>query len=349
MAWDIGRWTPETLPSFLADWALRNFGPDNAAAIAALLADYYRLNFPRKPEHLQWWLPKEPYRPSNLTPDEIAARHAAFADLRQRAETLRTAIPAAQQDAFYELVFYPVVGSALANERYFAGERGQLDTARAADTRLRTETRFFNEQIAGGKWRRFMALEPADNQWASMRIAPWATPPSDAAAPRSETRESFEATSARPADSFAASTPGANGAVWTAIPGLGRSGRALTVLPFSAPRHTLAKATAAPRIDYALTLPTAGTFTLQLHLLPTHPIAGTSLRLAVAIDDAAPQLAALEVDDGGPAWAQGALTAQRIVTAPFTVAAPGPHTVHVWGLDPGVILDQLVLEAGLRP
>ncbi len=349
MAWDIDRWTPETLPSFLADWAARNFGPDNAPAIAALLADYYRLNFPRKPEHLQWWLPKEPYRPSNLSESEVRARLAAFADLRRRTEALRPAIPAAQQDAFYQLVFYPVVGSALANERYFAGERGQLDTARAADARLVAETRFFNEQVAGGKWRGFMNLEPASSEWASMRLAPWAPPPTEAAPPRSETRQSFESTIALPADAFTASAPGASGAAWTAIPGLGRSAHALTVLPFSASPRTLAEAIAAPRLDYALTLPAAGAFTLQLHLLPTHPITGTRLRLALAIDDAAPQLAALEVGDGGLDWAQGVLAARRVVTVPFTIAAPGPHTVHVWGLDPGVILDQLVLEPDPGP
>ena len=313
-------------------------------AIAALLADYYRLNFSRRPEHLQWWLPKEPYKPSPLTDSEVQARLTAFADLRERAEKLRAAIPAAQQDAFYELVFYPVVGSALANERYFAGERGQLDTARAADARLAAETRFFNEQVAGGKWRGFMNLEPASSEWASMRIAPWAPPPLDAAAPRSETRESFEATIARPADSFAASTPAASGAVWTAVPGLGRSGRALTVLPFTAPPRTSAAVTTAPRVDYAIDLSTAGSFVLRLHLLPTHALAGDALRLAVALDDQPPQLVELPRADGGPEWSQAVLDNERIAETTLPAAAAGRHTLRIWGLEPGIVLDRLTLS-----
>jgi hypothetical protein len=345
MAWDIGRWTPETLPSFLADWALRNFGPDNAAAIAALLADYYRLNFPRKPEHLQWWLPKEPYKPSPLTDSEAQARLAAFADLRERAEKLRAAIPTAQQDAFFELVYYPLVGSALANERYFAGERGQLDIAHAADTRLVAETRFFNEQVAGGKWRGFMNLEPASSEWASMRIAPWAPPPSNAASPRNDTRDRFEYTVINlDASSFIASVPAASGAVWTAIPGLGRSGRALTVLPFTAPPRTLAEAATAPRVDYAVDLSTAGSFVLRLHLLPTQALAGGALRLAVALDDQPPQLVELPRADGGPEWSQAVLANERIAKTTLPAAAAGRHTLRLWGLEPGIVLDRLTLS-----
>ncbi|HLP07769.1 MAG TPA: glycosyl hydrolase 115 family protein, partial [Opitutaceae bacterium] len=180
MAWDIDRWRPDNLDAFLHDWAARNFGPDHAVAIAALLADYYRLNFSRRPEHLQWWLPKELHRPSDLSDSEVQARLAAFADLRRRAETLRAAIPREQADAFFQLVYYPAVGSALANKRYFAGERGDLDAATAADTRLKAETRFFNQELAGGKWRGLMNLEPADQQWSSMRLAPWTPPPAEA-------------------------------------------------------------------------------------------------------------------------------------------------------------------------
>jgi hypothetical protein len=351
MAWDIDRWTPDNLDSFLADWATRNFGPDNAAAIAALLADYYRFNFPRKPEHLQWWLPKEPYRPSNLTDSEIQARLAAGADIRQRAEALRAAIPAAQQDAFYELVFYPAVGSALANERYFAGERGQLDTARSADVRLTAETRFFNEQVAGGKWRGFMNLEPASSEWASMRIAPWAPPPAEATPPRSEMRQAFRSPSDNgstitiPTDALATSSPAATGAAWTAIPGLGRSGRALTVLPFTAPHRTLAETADAPRVDYAVDLPTTGVFALRLHLLPTHALAGGALRLAVALDDQPPQLVELPRADGGPEWSQAVLANERIAEATLSSSTSGRHTLHLWGLEPGVVLDRLTFES----
>ena len=343
MAWDIDRWTPETLPSFLANWAARNFGPDNAPAIAALLADYYRLNFPRKPEHLQWWLPKEPYRPSNLTPAEIDARLAALADLRQRAEALLAAIPTAHQDAFYELVYYPLVGSALANERYFEGERGQLGEARAADARLAAETRFLNEQVAGGKWRGFMNLEPASSEWASMRLAPWAPPPE----PVPQLTMYGPPVETITAANFSANNAGHDGARWTAIPGLGQINAALTVQPFTAASYTLETVRQAPRLDYQIELGFAKAYRLKLALLPTHPIRGTALRLAVALDDQPPQLATLEVGDGGPAWAQGVLANSRTLSIALPAVARGRHTLRVWALDPGVVLDRITLEPTL--
>jgi hypothetical protein len=345
MAWDIDRWRPENLDSFLGDWVSCNFGPDNARAISTLLADYYRLNFPRKPEHLQWWLPKEPYKPSPFTTEEIQMRLNDFDDLRQRTDNLRTIIPDEQQDAFFELVYYPLVGSALANKRYFEGELGHIDAARAANALLHDETFYFGEQVAGGKWRGFMSLEPASAEWSSMRIAPWAPPPADTTSSRSETREHFEGTMINlPADAFAASSPGASGAVWAAIPDLGRSGHALTVLPFSAPSRALAEAAAAPRLDYAFELPTDGAFTLRLHLLPTHAIAGGPLRLAVALDEQPPQLVELPAADGGPEWSQAVLANERIAETTLTAAAPGRHTLRLWSLEPGVVLDRLSLS-----
>src|SRR6478736_6644405 len=52
LAWDIKTWNETAQPTFLSDWAKRNFDPTHAAEIAAILDEYYRLNFPAKPEHL---------------------------------------------------------------------------------------------------------------------------------------------------------------------------------------------------------------------------------------------------------------------------------------------------------
>ncbi len=346
LGWDIDRYTPDTLPDFLRDFAARTFGPEHAADLASLLSEYYVLNFQRKPEHLQWWLPREPHRPSPLTDAEVGARLAAFASLRTRADALRAQISAPLADAFYELVYYPVVGSALANERYFLGERGtpeSLAAALAADARLTAETKFFNDDLAGGKWRGLLSLEPADDQWSSMRLARW-TPPATPRAPvPSPARDTFLAVDA--AD-FSANPP-ASGARWQIIPGLGRTGRAVTVLPAMNRSVALTDAARlAPRLDFPFTFPRAGEFTLRAYLLPTHPLAGTALRFAVALDDAPPRLVSLEVGDGGPNWARGVLDATRLATAPLSVSTSGPHVLRIFALDPGVVLDRLVIDLG---
>jgi len=341
MAWDIKRWSPENLANFLPENAARDFSPDHAAEIATILTNYYRLNFQRKPEHLQWWRSKQPRCPSPLTDTEVQERLDAFAQLRARTDALRAKIPAAQKDAFYQLVYYPVIGSALANERFFEGERGNLAAARAADKRLTEETRFFNEQLNSGKWRGIMALEPADNQWTSMRIERW-TPPAAARAPvPSPAGDRFISLNAA---RFTANTA-RNGSAWKIIPGLGHTGQALALLPTTtAPIELAAAAENAARLDYTVTFPAGGEFSLKLHVLPTHPITGDALRIAVGLDDAPPQLASLLINDGEPEWALGVLDGSLIIRTTLAVKTPGAHTLRIYGIDPNVVLDKITVD-----
>jgi hypothetical protein len=376
MAWDIRRWRRDNLPDFLVAWAAREFGPEHAPEIAGLMADYYLLNFQRKPEHLQWWLPNEAPRPSPFTVAEIQERLAAFVRLRAEADRLDAAVPEAERDAFFELVAYPVRGAALANERYFDGELAALHAAAgmpdaaalaaqatAADAALREETRYFNEQLAGGKWRGIMALEPADDQWRRIRIAPWALPKSSAAPQRAEAPAVTPA--ARPTGGGFVETNGIvsivaghytgkadrGGAGWEIVPGLGRSGSAVAVFPTTMPSVPPDRLAAeAPRLDYEVSFVSAGEFTVNVNLVPTHPLAGNSLRFAVALDDGPPELVELDVRDGGAEWAQGVLNATRVAVAKLTVSTGGPHALHIYAVDAGVVLDQIIIDCGgLKP
>lgn len=331
MAWNIDRWTIDTLPAFLSEWAAREFGAAHAREIAAIMGEYYRLNHARKPEHLQWWLPEQAPRPSTVSAEQATQRLAQFARLRERADNLGRKIPPALQDAWFQLVAYPVGASALANQRFFEGERGNRAAAMAADARLTALTNHWNTQLAGGKWRHLMAQEPADGEWRSLRISRWEMPAYGApAAPAPVPLQTLEA------ERFdgAAAQPGA---AWKRIPGLG----AVAVYPTTAPSVPPEQARArAPRLDYKLHA-AAGPLALRIRLVPTHPLAGTALRFAIALDGAPPQLVALEVRDGGPEWAAGVLDASRVATVTLPVPTAGAHTLHLFGLEPGVVIDKI--------
>jgi hypothetical protein len=193
MGWDISRWRRNSLQDFLAQWAASKFGAGNASEIAAIMDEYYRLGFARKPEHLQWNLANEKPRPSDLTAtdygDEIQVRLDAYDALMARVNQLRERIPDHEQDAFYELIAYPVRAAALANRRYFSFEKSaeHLEQGRAsanewarqaneADTQMKAETDYYNEKLAGGKWRRMMMIEPPNGQWQNMRMTNPAPP-----------------------------------------------------------------------------------------------------------------------------------------------------------------------------
>jgi hypothetical protein len=346
MAWDTQRWKRAQLPDFLPQWAAREFGHEYAAEIGAIMERYFRLNYQRKPEHLQWWLPKERPRASTLSPAESAERLQEFRDLRKRVERLQALLPVAKQDAFFELVRYPVAGAALANERYFEGEHGNLAAAQAADAQLATLTAQWDGPLAGGKWRHIMSMEPADAQWRSMRLSTWtpALAASIAAVPGGVQAVGDGWHYSVEAETYSRKRPAAE-AAWELIPGLGRSGTgAVAVFPESTPSFTESSlASDAPRMDYDLDVPLAGSYTLHAHLIPTHPLSGSTLRFAVSVDEGRPQMVVLDVRDGGPEWAQGVLDSVRIATASLSVETPGKHTLHIYGVDPGVVLDKLVI------
>ena len=378
MAWDINRWRRENLPEFLVTWAAREFGAAHSREIAAIMDQFYRLNFQRKPEHLQWWLPGEAPRPSPFTADEARLRIEAFAQLRARVDRLWPALPAANRDSFFELVAYPVRGAALANERYFCGELAALGAAsgqpgapelarnaEAADTRLREETRVFNEQIAGGKWRHIIALEPADSQWSSMRIAPWVLPQFSAGLVPADNPANVPGVAASGAGGFIET----DGVVsieaghfsgrfdrgdtgWRIIPGLGRTGDAVAAFPTTAASVELAKlATDAPRLDFQVSFSTTGELMARLDLLPTQPIrTGAGLRLAAALDDQVPQILTTGAEVGSPAWAQSVLNEVVSASVRLRVPTAGAHVLRVFMVDAGVVLDKIVIDCGgLKP
>ncbi|MES2037814.1 MAG: glycosyl hydrolase 115 family protein [Pseudomonadota bacterium] len=357
MAWDIQRWPRAQLPDYLQQWAAREFGYAHATEIVAILAEYYQLNYQRKPEHLQWWLPKTSPRPSDLNPVEITQRLAAFRQLQSRTDRLRQQIQTDKQDAFFELLAYPVHAAALANIRYFETERGNSAAAIAADQQLVTINAYWDSQLAGGKWRGIMAAEPADEQWKSMRIAKW-QPPAGSLKPAEISPANSIAHSAS-ANSLSAIAMEAeqyqqrsHGSMrWELIPGLGRTGTgSMALFPTAASAIPLAQAASiAPRLDYDFTLIQPDNYDFSAYLIPTHALSGTVLELAIAIDEGPPQLVQLDVKDGSADWAQGVLNATRMVRASLGKLAAGKHRLHVYGIRPGIVIDKIVLDNGKLP
>ncbi|ATC66105.1 hypothetical protein CMV30_11205 [Nibricoccus aquaticus] len=375
MAWDIERWNRENLPEFLVEWAAREFGREYAKEIAAIMEEYYRLNFARKPEHLQWWLPRgEEPRPSGWTEDEVRQQIEAFAAISPRASEIHEKL-GRNADAFYQLVEYPVIGSTLANIRYFSGELQAISRAEVvpdarvngsdgvwrfsfsshaaedSDKSLIGFTEKFGE-IAGGKWRGFMRLEPADDDWKSMRIAPWKVPTfSKEAVAKVKEARGAEPLAVFAAKEFSARKVGRGEVAWQVVPGLGRSGNAVTLFPLNAASFDLSRdAASAPFLEYAVEFPAAGTFSVRVHLLPTHAlVSGRGLRFGLGVDDAAPQVVTLDVGDGGPTWAQGVLAGERLVTASVEVNAAGTRALRIYGVDAGVVIDRIEIGAVAAP
>ena len=160
------------------------------------------------------------------------------------------------------------------------------------------------------------------------------------------------------AEHFAESKPGKDGSAWTAIPGLGRTGpAAVTVLPFTAASVTdpAAVQAGAASLRYDVELSAGGDVTVLAYCLPTYPInAERGLRYAVSFDDELPTIVDFAETGGRTGEGTGEMlrrTARNLAVVKTThKVAAGRHTLRLWMVDPGVVVDKLVIDAGgLRP
>ncbi|PVM89024.1 glycosyl hydrolase 115 family protein [Caulobacter radicis] len=158
LAWDPDAMPVGKLSTYSRDWAAAQFGPEHAAEIAGLLDGYTKLNARRKPELID-------AATFSLVNDREAERvEAEWAALEARAEAVRALLPKTQDDAFFQLVWFPIMASANHTRLYIAvgrnrlydqqgraASQGQADLAErlfARDAELTGEY----HAIGGGKW-----------------------------------------------------------------------------------------------------------------------------------------------------------------------------------------------------
>jgi len=148
----------------------------------------------------------------------------------------------------------------------------------------------------------------------------------------------------------AADTSGrtADGAThWEELPGYGETRSAMTVFPVTAESNTESKA----GLAYRMYLYDAGDFELQATLTPTlNFVPGRGVRFAVSVDGG-PRTVIDELEHNTQQdWEQAVSDGVRRVTVPLTIAKPGYRTLEIWAVDPGVVLERVVVSHGaLKP
>lgn len=178
MAWNIGSIGPHTIRQHMRNWCAVQFGAENASAITAVMDAYYRLAFIRRPEFMGWSQtePRTPTRNTAFHPfldgDEIASRVKAYRQLIARVEQIKKHVPADRQEAYFELVTYPVEGAAYMNEKFLYGQKSRLfagyglpvanhyaGLCRRAFDSIKILTAQYNS-LGGGKWKYIMDMAP---------------------------------------------------------------------------------------------------------------------------------------------------------------------------------------------
>jgi hypothetical protein len=332
LAWDVPGTRALGVEKWVLRWAAENIDAGQAGGIAPILAEHHRLNFIRRPEHLQWYLPGQKAKQSPLSIAEADARLAAFDRNLWALGAIAPAVPPARQAALFELLYYPLASAAAANHRYFDAEAHDRlrDTdlpaalargaaAREADAEIAALTRNY-DQLADGKWRGFIAVEPADGQWKSYRLTPPVLP-APAATP-AVTPVLVEPVTEPEVTLDLRKVAGS----WRVVPGLGRGG---LVLGSRVDRAVAGTA--------ALTLP-AGNWRAVIDLIPTYADGdGEPLRLTLRIDGKAYPLSVAR-NTGDAAWVQAVLDNRISIEVPGVIAG-GNHRIELLAESGGVLIE----------
>jgi hypothetical protein len=140
-------------------------------------------------------------------------------------------------------------------------------------------------------------------------------------------------------------------ACWQTIIGLGYQGEAVSVFPTtiatrSTPEQILAES---PCLQFKVAVQETGDWHVTVRALPTFSVEPNQpQRFAIALDDAPPRIVALPVStsETDRHWSENVLRNAALTSSILPVAHPGLHTLKIWMVDPGIVLDTIALQNG---
>ena len=140
----------------------------------------------------------------------------------------------------------------------------------------------------------------------------------------------------------------AGGARWEKIDDFGRTLSAMSVFPVDAASKEAGAAS--PSLEYRMYLFHAGKADVNAVLGPTQNfVPGRGLRFAMAFDDQPPQIIDTLEHNTQRDWEETVKDSVRYVKSSFTLAQPGYHTLKIWMVDPGIVVEKLVVDLGVKP
>ena len=347
------------------EWMATQFGAAHGATLAAIMREYYDLAWERKPEFMGFGQ-TEPSTPNGANGylrsggDEALRRIARYAALVRAAEQAGAGLRADQQDAYFELVLYPVRASANLNKRILAlelaalmarqsqaGAAQQVEQARLAHAALVADTAHYNA-LAGGKWRHMMDLAPRRLAVFHEPVFPVYPEPLKAlVAPAKKGR--IISLSPLPALSALSALDAAPHAAWEVVPELGSQGgslRTLLTLPsaaITAPGAGQPGALAGARpLEFKFVQAAAGAASIKLVGLPVHPLTSkNALRLGVAIDDGPIEVLDFRAYGRSDEWKRNVLSNSAVRVLQRPQLGKGAHRIRLYAMDPGFVLDRI--------
>ncbi|MDF3012827.1 MAG: glycosyl hydrolase [Cellvibrio sp.] len=132
---------------------------------------------------------------------------------------------------------------------------------------------------------------------------------------------------------------------WETIPQHGRTLSSMAVYPIT--DKTFKDAAGAPYLEYDVYTQGSGEFTVEGIFAPSWPLMpGRALRYAVAFDTQTPQTVDLTADMSTATWEETVRSDARKSVTTHRIDKPGVHTLRIYSLDPGVVLQKILIDTG---
>jgi hypothetical protein len=384
-AWNPEKIGADDLKNYTEKWAAQQFGDQYAKEIAEIISTYSKYNGRRKPELLD----ANTYSLGNYDengPGEFENVVNDYKELLKKAEQINKQLSPEYLDAYFQLVLHPAKACANLNEMYYNvalnREAYKRKYASANDYADKVKQFYTNDslitiqyhQLKNGKWNHMM-------DQTHIGYTYWQQPPrqrmpdvkfvsKDSVIKEPGKYSSLVGISSVPADakpnsfyeivkyiaieaSHFTEAVDALGITWKVLQDHGRTGDAVTAFPVTAPTQKITANSA--HLQYDIYTDSRDSLKINAYFSPSLNFHNTDegLQYAISIDDEAPQIISINKEDrntGTGIWNKWVGESIIIKTSRHKISQPGKHIVRYWVVNPGVVLQKLVLDfGGLEP
>lgn len=132
---------------------------------------------------------------------------------------------------------------------------------------------------------------------------------------------------------------------WNEIPDYGRTLSGMEPYQVTAKRQT--PGADASHLEYDIHLADTGIVKVNMYISPTIDFTNTDgLHYAVSIDNEKPQVVNINADKSEAAWNNDVSNNIKVLTTVHHISKSGKHVLKYWMVDPTVVLQKIVIDAG---
>lgn len=324
MAWNIDEVDEIGVTAHLKSWLEREFGSNCAEELLPAMEAHYQLSYIRKPEFMGNTREEERDPKYKVIKDlpwseqTISERLRSYTVLSDVVERIESNIPADRQDAYFQLVKYPVQAAAQMNRKILTAQlarHSKVDWKQsdAAFDSIASLTQQYNS-LQNGKWNRMMDFQPRKLSVFKRVEHTAATEPMVTDRKMLCKWNAMECTYGKPVP----------------YEGLGYERKAAGIRKGSS-------------LTFAFDDYGKDSVEVEIRLLPSHPLDEKQLRFAISVDEAVPQTVSYETKGRSEEWKENVLRNQAIRKVTLPINKQASHKLVITALDEGVVLDQVIL------